>query len=534
MFKNKKNGFFLSETIVIIAIVSVVLLGTFKLFSSVYSKYKEGENYNKISAINATSTLKQYYNSKGFNYSTLLNGGYYLELTDLVAYESAYYDKLKEQLSVNKVYLVDLTKVFDGTNINVFDVSLRKYLKTLQNSGSTVVVLAVVNGSEYASISAIPALPSLIGNANDEYAVYVPLNGTFTDPGYTNWDGAPPTTSWEPAFDASKVGKYYLTYNFGGYFFKRKVIVGEYAYNFDYTGALQTFTVPTTGYYQLETWGAQGGEATFGINRNRGGYGGYSKGVVYLTSGSSLYIYVGGAGQGGIASGATLTSSTSTTGYNGGGYIGFYPSNSLHGGGGGATHIATVTGLLSTLSANQSTILIVAGGGGGGGVHNSYLSYSGTGGSGGGYIGASGTPNNTTCYNYGNGGTQSAVGNYTQCATDGHADGNDVVPVAATFGKGANYASYVINLAYAYAGGGGGFYGGWSGNHGAGGGGSGYIANSLLLSRGNITKSMYCYNCTTSAIASTLTYSTTNVSSAPTSSFAKMGHGYAKISYLGE
>jgi hypothetical protein len=32
-------------------------------------------------------------------------------------------------------------------------------------------------------------------------------------------------------------------------------------YNFGYTGAVQTFTVPCTGTYRLECWGANGGGA---------------------------------------------------------------------------------------------------------------------------------------------------------------------------------------------------------------------------------------------------------------------------------
>ena len=68
---------------------------------------------------------------------------------------------------------------------------------------------------------------------------------------------------------------------------------------------------------------------------------------------------------------------------------------------------------------------------------------------------------------------------------------------------------------------------------GGGGGGASYIANSLLLTYGGITKVMYCYGCTTSAVDSTLTYSTTNVSATATSNYAKSGHGYAKLSYIG-
>lgn len=77
-----------------------------------------------------------------------------------------------------------------------------------------------------------------------------------------------------------------------------------------------------------------------------GGNGGHSIGYKNLTKGTILYVVVGGA-----ASGAT-------GGYNGGG-------SSLTGGtgGGGATHIATNTGTLKSLSSNKASVLIVAGGG---------------------------------------------------------------------------------------------------------------------------------------------------------------------------
>ena len=63
---------------------------------------------------------------------------------------------------------------------------------------------------------------------------------------------------------------------------------------FEYTGAIQTFTAPKTGIYQLETWGAQGGDATDGTLTARGGYGAYAVGEVFLTQGDTLYINVGG------------------------------------------------------------------------------------------------------------------------------------------------------------------------------------------------------------------------------------------------
>ena len=68
----------------------------------------------------------------------------------------------------------------------------------------------------------------------------------------------------------------------------------DLGWNFDYTGQIQTFTAPKTGIYSLETWGAQGGDATDGTNSARGGYGAYAYGEVLLTQGETLYINVGG------------------------------------------------------------------------------------------------------------------------------------------------------------------------------------------------------------------------------------------------
>ena len=79
----------------------------------------------------------------------------------------------------------------------------------------------------------------------------------------------------------------------------------DLGWNFDYTGAIQTFTAPKTGIYSLETWGAQGGDATDGTNTARGGYGAYAYGEVLLQQGEIVYINVGGQngyGGGGLNS----------------------------------------------------------------------------------------------------------------------------------------------------------------------------------------------------------------------------------------
>ena len=280
---------------------------------------------------------------------------------------------------------------------------------------------------------------------------------------------------------------------------------------FDYTGDIQTINL-NKGTYMLEVWGAQGGNATYKTLYN-GGYGGYSAGTIELTESNNLYIVVGGKGQ-------SVNSSTPDDGigYNGGGYANYASGDSNHGGGGGATHIALETGLLSSLSESRDNILLVAGGGGGASSHNSTPSYSGTGGHAGGYIGSSGVTANTTCYNYGTGGSQELAGTYTLCTSSGR----DGTLGESGFGFGINYSSFTTGVSY--AGGGAGFYGGGSGNHGPGGGGSGYIGNPLLTN-----KVMYCYQCMEDSNENTYTISTNEVNDSPISNSAKIGNGYVII-----
>ena len=257
------------------------------------------------------------------------------------------------------------------------------------------------------------------------------------------------------------------------------------SWSFDYTGGEQTFTVPTTGTYKLETWGAQGGSR----NGYIGGYGGYSIGTITLSKSQNLYINVGGNGT------------TKIGGYNGGGNrpsgdtTGWYA-----GSGGGATHIATVSGLLSTLENSKFDILIVSGGGGGA---TSSSTYNANGGSGGGYMGS--TIKGPT------GGTQTIAGTNAKGGITG------------SFGKGADSTNEGA--------GGSGFFGGGSGLHPdigySGAGGSGYIGNPLLTE-----KSMYCYNCQESSEESTKTASTTCVNATPTANCAKQGNGYARITLI--
>lgn len=286
-----------------------------------------------------------------------------------------------------------------------------------------------------------------------------------------------------------------------------------YTYDYSYTGEQQIFTAPLDGYYKLETWGAQGGTVT----SYRGGYGGYSSGAVALKKGDKLYVNVGGAGQGGAVS------TNYTGGYNGGGATNGTGADHYHASGGGATHIAKVSGQLASIGVSKlDQVLIVAGGGGGAYIHNAGTGYASIGGSGGGYIGTAATTSGSNG-KQGLGGSQTAGGRYTSST-------ETTSTIFGSFGKGGTPSASWGSA------GGGGYYGGGAsygstssnGNSG-GGGGSGYIGNSLLTD-----KVMYCYSCTASTGAATKTISTTNVSATATSNYAKSGNGYAIIKYLGK
>ena len=298
--------------------------------------------------------------------------------------------------------------------------------------------------------------------------------------------------------------------------FKSKIVVvgkpinytGDTVFNFDYTGSEQTFVAPVSGTYRLETWGAQGGNA----NENYlGGYGGHAAGEAFLAKDTALYINVGSEGS------TCATTASCLGGYNGGGNAKAHTDDySRAAGGGGSTHIALKSGLLSILENYKSDILIVSGGGGGGNYTNFYNG--GIGGHAGGYIGSAAT--NYLSDN------QSILGRISTGGTQKNAGCNSISKDCGSFGKGGDSSMTEYHDA-AGSGGGAGYYGGSAANIGPGSGGSSYIGNSNL-----IKKVMYCYNCEESSEENTKTISTTCSEETPTSYCVKKGNGYARITLI--
>lgn len=163
------------------------------------------------------------------------------------------------------------------------------------------------------------------------------------------------------------------------------------------------------------------------------------------------------------------------------------PPEPITSNGGGATHVAKVTGQLKDLSSNLSDILMVSGGGGGGLLVGD-TDYSGKEAG-----GISGSGDNSADQSTGN-----------------------------AFGLGESGTNV--------SGGGSGLYGGYKGTSAkSGGAGSGYIGNSLLSN-----KKMVGYNVPTSSAESTKTESINEVSASAVSGKPKSGNGFARVKFLEE
>jgi hypothetical protein len=211
---------------------------------------------------------------------------------------------------------------------------------------------------------------------------------------------------------------------------------------FGYTGAVQTYVVPTNvNALSVTAVGGAGGDAGWA-----GGSGAVVASTVPVTPGSTLYVYVGGNGAGGPSA---------PGGFNGGGNASGYIAGAS---GGGASDIRTVTGDLA------SRLLVAAGGGGAGSGYDTSA-----------YGGNAGSPDGnagTGADSYGQpggGGTQSAGG-------AGGASGGGGVGAAGTFGQGGNAGLFYYPPYWGGGAGGGGYYGGGGGGgFAAGGGGSDYV-----------------------------------------------------------
>ena len=255
-----------------------------------------------------------------------------------------------------------------------------------------------------------------------------------------------------------------------GFLMSVQFLTAQTTQTFNYTGSVQTFTVPScVSSIVIQAKGAQGGIAAIG---GTGGLGGIASGTLNVTPGDILSFYIGGS-----------------NGYNGGGSGGANgnPVFGFGGYGGGASDVRL----------NGTTLqdrVIVAGGGGGGGSNGTWPSCqvagpAGNGGDGGGLIGSAGTFGvGNPCNCQGGGGAGATGGTQVSGGIHGAYTGNTACLRAnwtagqdGTLGQGGNGSAIYYNGTGGSGGGGGGYYGGGSGGSGSdttpgggGGGGSSY------------------------------------------------------------
>lgn len=210
---------------------------------------------------------------------------------------------------------------------------------------------------------------------------------------------------------------------------------------FDYTGTIQTWTVPSgvTKIY-VDVAGAQGGSS----NPYLGGKGGKVSGVLIVAPNDILQITVGGQSTNNIA----------VYGFGGnGGRSTIYGTIARAGGG--------LSAISTAAPVTQANALLIAGGGGGTATNG----YAGNGGAGGGLNGISATSNYGGVNTRGGGASQIAGG-----VAGSTSDGNSTNPTAGTAINGG--AGGIV----------GGFSAGWNGG---GGGGAGYFGGGGGAGGGN-------------------------------------------------
>ena len=265
-------------------------------------------------------------------------------------------------------------------------------------------------------------------------------------------------------------------------------------WNFSYTGSAQTFTVPCSGDYKIELWGAEGNYYHPSADvSSYSGKGGYTAGNIKLRNSNNLYIYVGQHDH--------TASKYATSMFNSGSVSPTSPTTWYSSGGGGATDVRFFglgyTPSSSELQWNSSlglnSRIMVAGAGAGLAIRSNYTASYTYDLDAGGLTSYDAKTHMESGYD-GSGctvaGATQTSGGPNQPATS-YGSNN----TAGTFGVGGNGPT--SGSSPYGSGGGGGYYGGGSGTHifgtcvGAGSGGSSYISGhtgSVAIAQGSTSE----------------------------------------------
>ena len=456
MKKSNKKGFILAETIAVSVVIMTALVIIYTQFMTISKSYARTFTYNSVNNLYLVNNIKQFIKEDGIdNLINALNENNYIDITSCPSDYFTEYIYCRSLIENSNIKQIIFTKQnLDELENNLDDglsEKMKQFIKSINyDDVNNHRLIVEFNDETYATLA--------VSNIKEEEFAMEPVE-------------------------------------------------------FDYTGGEQVFTVPHTGYYQLEAWGAQGGGST-------GGKGAYTSGMIYLNEGEKIYVYVGSQG----GSNSTITN---IGGYNGGGYSGNYVNYYSYGGG-GATDFRLNNGVWNDSTSLASRIMVAAGGAGG---VNRLTTIGGEGGT---LIGGNSTTSESSytssTYNT-TGGTQIGAGASYQ-STRGGGFG---------YGKQSNTNGYG-------GGGGGGYYGGSTGHGRTGAGGSSYISGYVgciaIKSATDITPKVTTY----SKIEDSYHYSgkifkqsvmIAGNASMPThdgqgTMTGNSGNGYAKITYIGE
>ena len=517
----KKNGFTIIEVVLSLAIASVTLLTLFQIIFLIRNVYSD-------SGLKVKLLQKQLIINEKINYDfsskKLLVARKCSNTCVEFTFQTGEIKKLEYDRQ-EKIFKYDnyTTKLIGRSTFGNIEIKNEKSFDEsyLENDSVLVVDIPIYNpsfpgenfglnvvyqyDSDNVSIDSINIYDELEGRkqifliGGEDYTVYTTMD--YEDPGYylRSADGSLVENSKEVVVTGSvpKVpGVYEVIYTYSDSLGNiidtkiRNVTVLEGVKDFSYIGECEEYSVPGTGTYKLEVWGASGGSSS---EYDLGGNGAYTVGYKYLTKGTNITVCVGGSGKAGNT-GTIENPTTDNTpgGFNGGG-TSVRASVFAGGSGGGATDIRTTADFIDTL--------IVAGGGGGSASRND-SAYPSVGGAGGGGTGTS-LPES---YN-GIGGTYEAGGSkasfvdasITKQATEGRSlYGGD---------------SGLYSDQYSGGAGGGGYYGGGGGvRFGSGGGGSSYCDGTI--------------NCTMMSGDSEITSPDGSITT------GHVGDGYARVSLI--
>ena len=331
----------------------------------------------------------------------------------------------------------------NGTSAYLWPGGITTATKSGLTLGAYTVTVTDAYGFSVAATATITdvglSVPTGVSASPSSICVGASTSLTATSTGnYINWYTA--STGGSPVSSTPSGTNYVITPAGSATYYAEAQQLAAGTQTFSYTGAQQTFTVPAgVTSINIDAYGAQGSN-NLSLNGQPGGYGGQASGILTVTPGATIYVYVGGqAGfNGGGAPGA------------GGSYPGVY--------GGGASDVrvgGTGTG---------NRVIVAAGGGGGGNGGSSWSGYAG------GVGGSSGGVGAGCCGTQAAGGTQSGGGTGGQdCGGCGYGG------TAGTSGLGGT-GSLACSSYGTGSGGGGGYYGGGGGSTcgsgGSGGGGS--------------------------------------------------------------